>query len=273
MRRATNVRSAGFTLIELLVVIAIIAILAAILFPVFATAREKARESSCESNLKQIGLAYVQYYQDYDEVTPCAVYDGARDQAHFNAAPYLYGVTCSSLLYPYVKSLGVFRCPSDTLSTPTIVNTYLNQPATDGCSGCYGGLDNASYGYNFYFMEVSQSGANDAVPIPLSCAQLQTPASDAVFLESWGAAGGGLGWLIDSTSNIKGRLAGSTSFSDAQPVGIGIQGHMNGCNAAYADGHVKWCNTPTLMAQVAAEIACPGGDARSRGACSTMFHE
>jgi prepilin-type N-terminal cleavage/methylation domain-containing protein/prepilin-type processing-associated H-X9-DG protein len=273
MRRALTVRTIGFTLIELLVVIAIIAILAAILFPVFATAREKARESSCESNLKQIGLAYVQYYQDYDEVSVCAVYDGARDQPHFDAAPYQYGVTPCSLLYPYVKSLGVFRCPSDTLSTPPSVNTYLNQPATDTCSGCYGGLDNTSYGYNFYFMELSQTGATDAIPNPLSCAQLQTPASDAVFLEAWGGGGGSIDWLIDSVNNIKGRLAGSSSYAYTQPYQLGIQGHMNGCNAAYADGHVKWCNTPTLMAQVAAENACSGGNTRTRGVCGTMFHE
>ncbi len=88
----------GFTLIELLVVIAIIAILAAILFPVFAQAREKARQTSCLSNEKQIGLAYIQYTQDNDEYYPSTVN---------------YGSSWVHEVYPYVKSTGVFTCPDD----------------------------------------------------------------------------------------------------------------------------------------------------------------
>lgn len=84
----------GFTLIELLVVIAIIAILAAILFPVFARAREKARQTSCLSNIKQIGLALMMYSEDYDERYPCT------------------GGAWWSPLMPYVKNAQVFRCPS-----------------------------------------------------------------------------------------------------------------------------------------------------------------
>src|SRR5688572_18777417 len=87
-------RKQGFTLIELLVVIAIIAILAAILFPVFARARENARRASCQSNLKQIGLGIAQYSQDYDEkLTPC--YDS---QTSASSLPW------QSLIQPYVKS-------------------------------------------------------------------------------------------------------------------------------------------------------------------------
>ena len=88
----------GFTLIELLVVIAIIAILAAILFPVFAKAREKARQSACSSNLKQIMLGVTQYAQDYDE--------------HLLANPDAVGSGPVALLQPYVKSEAIFVCPS-----------------------------------------------------------------------------------------------------------------------------------------------------------------
>lgn len=93
----------AFTLIELLVVIAIIAILAAILFPVFAQAREKARQISCLSNEKQIGLAFMQYTQDFDEHYPCGNYvTGAH-----------YGQGWAGQLYPYIKSDKVFSCPND----------------------------------------------------------------------------------------------------------------------------------------------------------------
>ena len=105
MRYTGNI---GFTLIELLVVIAIIAILAAILFPVFATAREKARQISCTSNEKQIGLGVLQYIQDYDETYPYSLSQGSQPFADWSYA-----------IYPYMKNGnqaihggGVFSCPS-----------------------------------------------------------------------------------------------------------------------------------------------------------------
>lgn len=106
-QRATAVRlgnpSKGFTLIELLVVIAIIAILAAILFPVFAKARENARRASCQSNQKQIGLGFMQYIQDNDETYCSDRYNiGSTGAAGW-----------ATMLQPYIKSRQVFKCPSD----------------------------------------------------------------------------------------------------------------------------------------------------------------
>ncbi|MBC8143513.1 MAG: DUF1559 domain-containing protein, partial [Armatimonadetes bacterium] len=109
----TKTTRSGFTLIELLVVIAIIAILAAILFPVFAQAREKARQTSCLSNMKQIGLGLVQYVQDYDELNPTAYFHKAFNPASGGTA--LGYIHWSALLQPYIKSNQIWVCPSDQL--------------------------------------------------------------------------------------------------------------------------------------------------------------
>ena len=134
----------GFTLIELLVVIAIIAILAAILFPVFARARENARRASCLSNTKQLGLGVLQYTQDYDEKLPSS-YDLSGDEGR-----NWWG----AMIQPYVKSTQLFYCPSD--STHAIANA-------DGFSRY-----NVSYGYNYNFLNAVATPAYSGGGIALA---------------------------------------------------------------------------------------------------------
>lgn len=146
---AVDVKS-GFTLIELLVVIAIIAILAAILFPVFAQAREKARAIACMSNEKQLGLSFMQYVQDYDETMPIG--GGANT--------FGTGRGWAGAVYPYVKSAGVYKCPDD----PTTPTFYIEP------------YEVCSYGYN---RNLVKSPSNAVVTI----AAMQSPASTVVLSE------------------------------------------------------------------------------------------
>jgi len=135
----------GFTLIELLVVIAIIAILAAILFPVFAQAREKARSISCESNLKQLALAAIMYTEDYDETFPMGNEFGFNNNfstSNLEGWPYE--------ILPYIKSFGVYQCPDDALGGVKVTggpledisyaanglwDPFINSTGTNGCEG------------------------------------------------------------------------------------------------------------------------------------------
>jgi prepilin-type N-terminal cleavage/methylation domain-containing protein/prepilin-type processing-associated H-X9-DG protein len=127
----TSRKSSGFTLIELLVVIAIIAILAAILFPVFAQARDKARQASCLSNVKQISLGILMYTQDYDETLPLEANESASDA-------YIYDYTWVRYTQPYIKNLQVFVCPSGKMSPP------LTGTGDESYSGqSYSGVDYA----------------------------------------------------------------------------------------------------------------------------------
>jgi len=150
-------RQSGFTLIELLVVIAIIAILAAILFPVFAKAREKARQASCMSNMKQLGLAFIGYTQDYDEKFPSGSVSstvatvsapGSSTAASGNAtvggSNTGLGMGWAGSANPYIKSTGIFKCPDD--STQAIAAT-----------GITSALYPVSYAFNEFLAAQSQA--------------------------------------------------------------------------------------------------------------------
>ena len=175
-----NSSDRGFTLIELLVVIAIIAILAAILFPVFATAREKARQISCLSNEKQIGIAFLQYVQDFDEVWPAGdagnVLGGNWGMSDFASRG---GNGWASEVDPYLKSgtpTGVYTCP-------------------DGVAGFGGNAIPMAYGYNENFVkDLSTATPNIAYPLfsGIADGNLNAPASTVLVFELSEQGGGSI---------------------------------------------------------------------------------
>lgn len=175
--RTNGNKNTGFTLIELLVVIAIIAILAAILFPVFAQAREKARQASCASNLKQMGTATGMYVQDYDELFyPHRTSGVPNPLMAANGGPFASGITGDatsrmfwiSMLQPYIKSYDVFKCPSNPKAfvgggADTCAGALVNPG--NGCGGQgYGGQN--SYGHNDVWLSPTKSYDGSGGPAP-----------------------------------------------------------------------------------------------------------
>jgi len=241
---AQGKRRQAFTLIELLVVIAIIAILAAILFPVFAQARDKARQASCLSNCKQIGLAVTMYVQDYDETFFWQkAWDEVADMGSGSWGPsYKTYIRWPFAIAPYLKNTAVYKCPSDKGSPSTRVVV----PAPGAADG--NGLPwYLSYGPNLMIM-----GGDTAAPVAL--AAITKPADkiavgEAIVgygcCESWNAEyfrganynGGENGW---SWSQFR------TNVGQAKTLGIGddkmssVTRHSLGNTAVFTDGHAKW---------------------------------
>jgi len=213
-------RRAGFTLIELLVVIAIIAILAAILFPVFASAREKARSISCLAHMRQIGTAVAMYAQDYDEtLVPGNVAGG-------------FGVYFDALLNPYIKSANIWTCPSVTTATDT---------------------QTKSIGMN----EVVAVPFTRFKPTPgpwnaIALADVESPADLIVMNEvlpnvSGGDSSFGTGSFGQAfqacravlTEQASGPINPNSTVGATRLVAPYVR-HQGGSNYAFADGHAKW---------------------------------
>ena len=228
-------KRSAFTLIELLVVIAIIAILAAILFPVFAQAREAARKSSCQSNLKQIGTAWMMYAQDFDEKTPGGN-DGQSTSCTNMASRGVYGGWIGNLLLPYSKNSAIFQCPSKPQKNT--VNGGVNGTVSACTVVPVPTYWYVSYAYNY--AAVYGKGMSD---IPKSAEQILMHDSTTAWSDcGWRSTCGQ--W---STRDIPAYMAkmgrpltGGMSANTGQANDVTPHGGMN--NFLYADGHVKAAN-------------------------------
>ncbi|MDR3707684.1 MAG: DUF1559 domain-containing protein [Capsulimonadaceae bacterium] len=246
-------RNNAFTLIELLVVIAIIAILAAVLFPVFATAREKARQSSCTSNMKQLGLALLQYVQDSDEHYPCVGQ---------STTP---GAGWASLVYSYVRSTNVYLCPDDmtqtntvSVSSPYVISYGINENLTAALNnpivtpaagvGATGASDLLMPAATILLFECQ--GEEGAL---LTLSDTNSPSgngADSLSVGKFKPLGGKAGANPNSydyrkyTDIIGGRKAAFTTVNGANmtvndfPLQPAV--HSGGSNWLLADGHIKW---------------------------------
>lgn len=230
----------GFTLIELLVVIAIIAILAAILFPVFAKAREKARQASCLSNIKQLGLALQMYMADYDQTFPAVdskcpddSYLGTRDVNDPNSDIFKAG--WANHLATYIKSAAMFKCPSAANGNKVGVAcdyTYNYILGQDGSINDFTALNSSAY----CIFTAPEWGLAPGTPLDES--MVDSPAVVAAFWESY----------MSDTPGANPTVLDGTNSTMANPVShIHFRPslrHITGCNVALVDGHAKFVMWP-----------------------------
>lgn len=218
-------RNKGFTLIELLVVIAIIAILAAILFPVFAQAREKARTASCLNNQKQISLGIMQYTQDYDETYP-SVDSGVLTQN----------------IQPYLKNNDVFLCPSGYGLYNVNNKAMIGAPGTTTTT-------KTSYAANADVMGGWNNTPGKQIAI------VQSPASTVLLADADCIIGAGanstqIAFTTNTGNNGNGKklvFFQAARYPNARPLDtngrIGAR-HQDGAIFSFADGHSKWMKSP-----------------------------
>jgi prepilin-type N-terminal cleavage/methylation domain-containing protein/prepilin-type processing-associated H-X9-DG protein len=282
-RRGRLCGATGFTLIELLVVIAIIAILAAVLFPVFARAREKARQTACASNLKQLGVAFLQYAQDYDEVMP-----GGNCPS---TGCWTYSPTgWASMEWPYIKSMGLLACPND--NTKPIAGGLVNSYAMNSMTMLGDISKNYTWGNRTYanlskftapsltvlmFEKYQAQGESD--PSVAGNTDGDSGAGEPADVSFWNACtpgdatAGGLTTFGNkyATGQLGGVRHSGKSFCITGNNALPNPRHTEGSNFLTADGHVKylrpdkvssgWDATNVANAQdTSCDSHAPGGD-------------